>query len=218
MLIYTAYLGNLQYFSKLTSGVAQIEACENFQKQSYRNRAEIMTASGLQTLTVPVVWRHGEKMPIREVRIDYTEPWQREHWRTLRAAYAAAPYFDHYAEKLEPFYDHSTYAPQTLWQLNDDLTRLLISLLGLPDLPTFTTDYTLPASLDQAVEVGDFREVISHKPRLQRSDAGFCAPEYYQVFLDRTPFLPNLSVVDLLLCEGPLAGQMIRDSFRIVRN
>ena len=85
MLVTTAYLGNLQYFAKLASG-ATIEGCENFQKQTYRNRAEVMTATGVRTLTVPVVWAHRAKMPIRTLPTDYTLPRQREHLRKLTAA------------------------------------------------------------------------------------------------------------------------------------
>lgn len=212
MLLSTAYLGNIQYFSKLVSGEAQIEAHENFQKQTYRNRCEVMTAGGVRALTVPVVWDHHIKMPVREVRIDYTLPWQREHWRTLRAAYAAAPYFDHYAERLAPFYDERAYRPERLFDLNTDVTVLLLRLLGLPETFRHTEDYVPSAPLDTAVAAGDFREVISHKPRLRRTDPGFRAPEYYQVFADRMPFAPNLSVVDLLFCEGPQAGRIVRES------
>lgn len=210
VLVTTAYLGNIQYFGKLAAG-ARIEAHENFQKQTYRNRAEVMTAAGVRTLSVPVEWDHRTKMPIRAVRIDYKLPWQREHWRTLQAAYSAAPYFDHYAEKLAPFYD-SAYRPQTLWQLNEALTRLLLELFGLPDTLRFTEAYRPPVPPDEAVRAGDFREVISHKPRLKRPDPTFSAPEYYQVFADRIPFAPNLSAVDLLFCEGPGAGRIIRES------
>lgn len=211
MLVTTAYLGNIQYFGKLAAGAA-VEAHENFQKQTYRNRAEVMTAAGVRPLTVPVVWDHCAKMPIRQVRIDYTLPWQREHWRTLQAGYAAAPYFDHYAEKLAPFYDERTYRPEFLFDLNCDLTRLLLGLFGWPDTLNYTEDYTPPTPLDEAVAAGDFREVISHKPRLKRPDPSFRAPEYYQVFADRIPFAPNLSAIDLLFCEGPQAGRMIRES------
>lgn len=212
MLLSTAYLGNIQYFSKLATGDAQIEGSENFQKQTYRNRADIMTAGGVRALTVPIVWNHGDKMPIREVRIDYTLPWQREHWRTLKAAYTAAPYFDHYAEKLAPFYDAPDYRPEFLFDLNGSLTEALLLLLGLSVNLTLTTDYTLPTALDEAPAMGDFRECISHKPRLSRPDPEFAAPRYYQVFEERQPFAPNLSVADLLFCEGPAAGELIRQS------
>lgn len=211
VLVTTTYLGNIQYFGKLAAG-ARIEAHEHFQKQTYRNRAEVMTAAGVRTLSVPIGWDHRAKMPIREVRIDYTLPWQREHWRTLTAAYAAAPYFDHYAERLAPFYDSATYRPETLWQLNEELTGRLLGLLGFPDGRTYTEDYRPLVSLDAAAEAGDFREIISHKPRLKRPDPSFAPPEYYQVFADRLPFAPNLSVVDLLFCEGPQAGRIVRES------
>lgn len=211
MLITTAYLGNIQYFCKLASG-ARVEAYEHFQKQTYRNRAEVMTAAGVRTLSVPIEWDHRAKMPIRDVRIDYTLPWQREHWRTLVAAYSAAPYFDHYAERLAPFYDSSTYRPRTLWQFNGELTVLLLRAAGLPDVLHYTEDYLPPVPLDGAAAAGDFREIISHKPRLKRPDPSFMPPEYYQVFADRIPFASNLSIVDLLFCEGPQAGRIIRAS------
>lgn len=211
VLVTTAYLGNLQYFSKLASGAA-IEGCENFQKQTYRNRAEVMTATGVRTLTVPIVWNHRAKMPIRSVQIDYTLPWQREHWRTLTAAYAASPYFDHYAERLAPFYDPTHYHPETLFELNSDLTAQLLGLLGFSDTLHVTQEYTAPVPLDASANAGDFRDIISHKPRLRRPDPTFRAPEYYQVFADRNPFAPNLSVIDLLFCEGPAAAEMIRQS------
>lgn len=208
MLLSTSYLGNIQYFSKLAGWPeAQVEAHENFQKQTYRNRAHVMTAGGMKALTVPVVWRHGQKMPIRAVGIDYTLPWQREHWRTLQAAYAAAPFYDHYAEKLERFYDSNRYKPRFLFDLNTELTETLLDVLDLPVKLSFTAGYQVPQGAPE-----DFRECISHKPRLQREDTDFVPPIYYQVFEDRIPFEPNLSVVDLLFCEGPHAAALIQDS------
>lgn len=211
MLVTTTYLGNIQYFGKLVSG-ARIEAHEHFQKQTYRNRAEVMTAGGVRPLSVPVAWDHRAKMPIREVRIDYSLPWQREHWRTLRTAYAAAPFFDHYADRLAPFFDGATYRPETLWQLNGDLTALLLRLFGFSDVLHYTEAYRPPPRPEESAATGDFREIISHKPRLKRTDPTFTAPEYYQVFSDRLPFAPNLSAVDLLFCEGPQAAGTIRKS------
>ena len=38
ILLPTAYLGNLQYYSKLLSGEACIDLHEHYLKQSYRNR------------------------------------------------------------------------------------------------------------------------------------------------------------------------------------
>lgn len=209
MLLSTAYLGNIQYFSKLASGEARVEACEHFQKQTYRNRTDIMTAAGVRALTVPVVWDHGRKMAIQEVRIDYTLPWQREHWRTIRTAYAASPYFDHYGEYFEPYFRYEKYQPATLFDWNSELTIKLLEILKI-DQPLKLTDHYLPAGELPPGE--DFRDAISHKPRLRRPDPAFSPPAYQQVFADRQPFVPNLSVIDLLFCEGPCARQLIFES------
>lgn len=192
MILSTAYLPNIQYFSKFAAGEPLIEAHENFQKQSYRNRAEIMTADGTLPLTVPVVWNHDQKMPIREVLIDNSVAWQRTHWRTITAAYAASPYFEHYAHRLEPFY---TREYRYLWDLNCSLTEELLRIFNLPSELRYTDDY-------EAEVADDFRNSISPKPRLQRPDSSFTPPLYYQVFGEKIPFVANLSIIDYLFCEG----------------
>lgn len=198
MLLSTAYLGNIQYFTKLASGTATVEACENFQKQTFRNRCEVATAGGVRTLTVPVVWNHREKMPIRDVRIDYTLPWQRSHWRTMKAAYAASPYFEHYAPQLAPFYESENH--KFLFDLNTALTVKLMEMLKITEALSITEHYTSTSELG---DTADFRDSISPKARLRGDDFGFTPPRYFQMFEDRTPFVPNLSIVDLLFCQGP---------------
>lgn len=192
MILSTAYLPNIQYFHKLTQCGVTIEAHENFQKQSFRNRAQIMTAGGVHTLTVPVMWNHNSKMPIQDVLIDNSAAWQRTHWRAIRSAYAASPYFDHYAHRLEPFYKTQHIY---LWELNRGLTAELLNIFGFSD--------QIPGTGEYVVEVeNDFRNSISPHPRLQQPDVTFTAPYYYQVFSDRLPFAPNLSIIDYLFCEG----------------
>ena len=47
-----------------------------------------------------------------------------------------------------------------------------------------------------------------------RREYAFHAESYFQVFSDRLPFAPNLSVADLLFAEGPDAAELLRRSFR----
>ena len=48
-----------------------MEACENYQKQSYRNRCRIYAADGVQNLNFPIVHSGGSiNIPIREVLVD----------------------------------------------------------------------------------------------------------------------------------------------------
>ena len=54
VILSTAYLGNVQYYTKLLSGRAQIDLHEHYQKQSCRNRCDILSTGGPTTLVVPV--------------------------------------------------------------------------------------------------------------------------------------------------------------------
>ena len=50
----TAYLAPVQYYTKLLRyDTIRLEACENFPKQTYRNRCVIAAANGPLTLSVP---------------------------------------------------------------------------------------------------------------------------------------------------------------------
>jgi hypothetical protein len=79
-----------------------IEAYENYQKQTYRNRATILTGNGLYDLIIPVI-RTSEKQ-IKEIRIDNSSDWQRHHWKTIESAYNQSPYFLYFRDFFEPFF------------------------------------------------------------------------------------------------------------------
>jgi hypothetical protein len=91
---------------------------------------------------------------------------------------------------LEPFYRREW---RYLVDYNRELLELLLRLLGSP--------MALPLS-EQYVETreGD----LDLRPK-HREGSTFVAEPYFQNFSERMPFQPNLSVLDLLLCEGPSA-------------
>ena len=74
---------------------------------------------------------------------------------------------------------------------------------------TASATFDTPCKAEPA-RYADFRLSLSPKPRLSRPDPTFAAPQYYQVFSDRLPFAGNLSVIDLLFCEGPAAADILR--------
>ena len=93
MILSTAYLGNVQYYTKLLSGRAQIDLHEHYQKQSCRNRCDILSTGGPTTLVVPVCRPSGERVPVRDIRIDRTKKWRHQHFQALVSAYRRSPYF-----------------------------------------------------------------------------------------------------------------------------
>lgn len=198
----TAYLGSVRYYADLLTGEAVIDLYEHYLKQSGRNRCEIAGANGVIPLTVPVVKRHGEKVPVREVRIDYATSWQHRHWRSIVSAYRNSPYFDHYEPFFAPFY---TRRCEYLAELNHGLQQAVLQCLKVSPAVAFSDRYLtgLPPGSDR-------RYVRSPGKRVAETDTDFVLCPYYQTFSDKFPFFPNLSVIDLLFCEGPRAVDYLR--------
>lgn len=197
ILLELQYLPPIQYFAKLVEySEVWIEQEENYRKGSYRNRCHIATANGLMRLSIPLEKGKNEQMPIRQVRIAYEEPWQRQHWIGIRSAYGRAPFFDFYAEELAPFYEKEW---AYLFDFNWALLLKLMELIGLPADLRLTEAY----QEKPAANISDYRNSIFPKKHRQKKDSRFKAPKYRQLFEERHGFMPNLSILDLLFCTGP---------------
>ncbi|MDR3132662.1 MAG: WbqC family protein [Prevotellaceae bacterium] len=198
----TAYWAPIQYYAKLVSTPAVLlEQHEHYVKQTYRNRCRIAGANGVQQLTVPVVKRHGGKIPIREVRIDYTEGWQRQHWRAIETAYRSSPFFAYYADDIRPFYEKKE---TFLFDLNEKILRSACELTGITTAIGYTAQFCPPAG-----HPADCRYSITPKISFAL-DESFLPQTYYQVFARLHSFLPNLSILDLLCNEGTNSLEKLR--------
>ena len=87
------YISSWLFFEKLI-----IESKENFIKQSFRNRCQILTANGVKSLIVPV--QKGNRFPISEIRIDTKQNWAKNHWGAIQSAYGKSPFFEFYGENI----------------------------------------------------------------------------------------------------------------------
>ena len=197
------YLPTVQYCSHLAkTEVAYLEARENFQKSTYRNRCVIAGANGPLTLSIPLASGKNEQMPIREVRISTDTDWNRRHWQAIRSAYGRSPYFEFYADELAPLYER----PATfLFDWNRQLTQFLIESFRLPVELRLTEEFH-PLG---AETFDDLRGVIHPKPHRIRRPDDFTARPYTQVFSERFGFQSNLSALDLLCCLGPEAARVL---------
>ena len=205
ILLSTAYLPPVQYITKFLMGTPVfIEGHENYQKQSYRNRCYIYGANGRQCLVIPVKKHHGEKTPIGEVEIEYAENWQKIHLKSLESAYHLSPFYEYYADEFMRFYRQKT---QYLLTWNTELLNTLMGELGIISRAEFSVTYD-PFPLHTL----DYRQCIHPKERLARPDPAFIQVSYQQVFLERYGFIPNLSIIDLLFNEGPMAGEVLKRS------
>ncbi len=194
MLLTTAYFPPIEYFALLAKySVVYMEACENYQKQSWRNRCQILTANGVESLNVPVVHENGTfSLPIKEIRVEYTTPWVLRTERAIESAYSSSPFFIYYKDALFSVLDSH---PATLWELNRSIIDFFCAKIGISPSILETADYS------QAAE--DYRELIHPKrENTIMQDLGLERP-YWQVFRDKFGFVPGLSIMDLLFNEGP---------------
>ncbi len=188
----SAYLGPIEYYIELLKhDTIAIEQYENWQKQTYRNRCYIYGANGSLLLNIPIVHNKGMRQLIKDVKISYTEDWQKQHQKSFESAYRTSPYFEFYEEEFVRFYAKKyTY----LFDLNCDLNNWILEQLNSSTIIENTTQY-------QDTDVENVIDLRNHFSPKQKPQTNF--QKYMQVFDNKYGFIPNLSIVDLLFNEGP---------------
>lgn len=188
----TAYLAPVEYYTALVKAdTILLEHCDNYVKQTYRNRCHIAAANGPMVLSIPVEKGNSAKQLTRDVRISEHTGWQMNHWRSIESAYNSTPFFEYYKDELIPFYEKKW---DFLWDLNQEIQVKILELLDLQPNIKLTSEYQ--STYDGTAL--DLRESIHPK---RENGSGLFKP-YYQVFDQRFGFQPNLSIIDLLFNMG----------------
>lgn len=190
-----AYFAHWQYH-----GVIAIEAKENYQKRTWRNRSAIIGHDGPLTLTVPLAKGKHQQTPITDVVIAYHEPWPALHINSLQARYGKTAFGE---EVLEGFQTIVKTQPKTLWELNTTLLNYITQMLkGKWNwLPTDAFVSVYPP------DIVDLRKGIV----AGQDNTNLGIPTYPQTHRIGQPFLPNLSILDLLCHLGPAAAQYLKE-------
>lgn len=202
LLIETQYLPSIEFFCCIVPfDEIIIENYEHFQKQTFRNRCYILGANNVLSLTIPVI-KGNSKTVINKLEIDYSQPWNKEHWRSIQSAYGKAPYFEYFESYFSKTYLEKS---QYLVEFNFKLLTICLKLLDLKIKVTGTNDYLISPKNG----IFDARSVIT--PKSNYSNRPIYRPyEYLQVF--GKDFVANLSIIDLLMNEGPNARNIVTNS------
>ncbi|MBN8703994.1 MAG: WbqC family protein [Bacteroidetes bacterium] len=192
----SGYLPPITYFTAICSGNSTvIDQFEYFEKQTYRNRCEILSANGILKLVIPLDDRKNKSI-VKDCRISYKENWQKKHWKSIESAYNRSPYFEFYKDDFIAFYEKSNNV--FLIDFNTDLLNLVLKLLKIKKEITLSSEYIeksiLLNKLDLRTHFHNNSETIVHPTK-----------KYIQVFSDKFGFVPNLSIIDLLFNCGPEA-------------
>lgn len=188
------YHPNLAYFSKLIENDNIVfDTNERFEKQTYRNRATILSANGILNLTVPVIRPQGKNTHIQDVLISRAENWEKNHIRAIKSAYSKAPFYVFYASEIFAIIEGKH---ARLIDLNLSLIKFYLAKLGVQN----TIDFE--HSKDSTEEI---KSVCLPKNR-----NSYNGKTYIQAFHNKYDFEGNLSILDLLFCEGPNAINLLK--------
>ncbi len=208
------YLPWLRYFEKIArSDVFIVLDNIQYNKNGWQNRNRIKTAGGAALLSVPVFERFQQPLP--EVRIDNTSPWRRKHWLSIQQACAKAPFYGEYKEFLE-----DTYARP--WEYLNDLNRhmmtFFVEALGIRSRIEYASELDVPGeaterlvNLIRAVGGDTYYsgayalDAYLDAALLERAGIGLKLQEWRPPVYPQLhgPFIPDLSVIDLLMNCGP---------------
>lgn len=209
ILLPLTYFGPVQYYSKFfLEGRIVIDQYDSYSKQTYRNRCIIFGANGPVNLSIPVKKKRGKKNLVKEIMIDYDTDWRRMHWRGIISAYNSSPFFEFFMDNIEPFFLKKY---NFLVDYCFDITKEILHLLNIPDIPVLSKEYMFPGN--NRIKY-DFRDLI-HPKMNWNEDVVFNPVIYRQVFSDKLPFIPNLSILDLLFNLGPEAITNLKQSLII---
>lgn len=200
VLLSTAYFPPVSWFaSLLLNGKIQIEACETYYRQSYRNRCYIYGPNGKQALVIPVNKPNRNHTRITKIIIPENNNWRKMHWRSIITAYNKSPFFLFYRDPIEKALFRSE---TNLFGFNLLLINLIAGLLGLEITISETSSFekSLPGALD-------LRNMI-HPKKVCFENKVF--PEYMQVYSSKYGFQSDLSILDLLFNEGPASLDYLR--------
>lgn len=191
------YFGSVEYWTAIIQGGDQavIDIGENYVKRSERNRTTILASEGTMQLSVQLAHANRPRQPMRSMVVDYSKCWQHQHLVAIESAYRSSPYYDYYADRITALYEREWHS---LVELNLATLDFVCRALRI-ERPHIVEQYVVATESDI-----DLRD--------KKRGSTFVAEPYIQVFADRLPFTPNLSIIDLLMCEGPEAINILRCS------
>lgn len=205
ILLHPTYFPSISHFSAMAqSENIMFETEDNFQKQTNRNRAYIYSPNGIQLLNIPVKHSKESHQKTKDIRIETEFDWQKQHFKSLEAAYRSSPFFEFFEDDLRPFFEKKQ---EFLLDLNFEALEVVSKCLRMKMTYTTTTEYF--HEVDTAL-ITDYRTLVNGKKDFSIFE------NYTQVFDDKHGFINNLSVLDLLFNEGKYAMDYLKKQQLII--
>jgi len=183
----TAYVYAVTHFRSIIS----IHPNLHLSRQSFRNRCEIASSQGKQNLIIPIL-DSRKAVPMADVQIDTRYNWAQTHFQAIKSAYGRSPYWIHYCDGLQELYKDLAKV-ESLLKINILCLNWAMKLLGL--------ELVLFRSEELNKDLVDYFHPKKDAPSVILAESIIYKP-YPQCFIDRYPFIPNLSILDAIMNLG----------------
>lgn len=189
ILLHPTYFPSISHFvAMVKADTVTFEVEDNFQKQTNRNRMYIYSPNGKQLLNIPVKHSKTVHQKFKDTKIEPAFNWQKQHFKSLEAAYRTSPFFEYFEDDIRPVFEKKY---RFMMDLNFEAMQIVTDCLGMDLQYDKTIEY-----FHEADNYKDYRYLANGK-----KDTAVFEP-YTQVFGDKHGFLNNLSILDLLFNEG----------------
>jgi len=193
-----------------------------YTRRDWRNRNVIKSPSRLTWLTIPVAVKGRYFQSIKETVVS-DQSWNEWHWKTIVHCYSRAPCFAQYKGLLEDLYLGTSETHLSL--INYRFLQALGALLGINTKITWSMSYQLVGEKTERLvglcEQAQATEYLTGPAAKTYLDEDAFArrgirvkymdysgyPEYGQLY---PPFEPKVSILDLILNEGPNACKFMK--------
>lgn len=192
ILIHPSYFPSISTFVAIAqSDLVTFEMDDNFQKQTNRNRMYIYSPNGIQLLNIPIKHSKTAHQKTKEVKLETAFDWQKQHFKSLEAAYRTSPFFEYFEDDIIPIFQKKH---TFLMDLNMETMAMVSKCIGIEFDYNETDEY-----FHTVTDKTDLRNLVNGK-----KDTSVFEP-FTQVFGEKHGYLNNLSILDLLFNEGRYA-------------
>lgn len=197
ILIHPTYFPSISHFAAIVQAKSiTFETDDNFQKQTNRNRMYIYSANGIQLLNIPIKHSNTVHQKFRDVQLETAFNWQKQHFKSLEAAYRTSPFFEYFEDDIRSLFEKKH---RFMMDLDFETYDLVCNCLGIQSNYFKTEEYH-----KEVKEQSDFRFLANGKKDMHQFEP------YPQVFEEKHGFINNLSILDLLFNEGRYAVDYLK--------
>ncbi|MES2748653.1 MAG: WbqC family protein [Bacteroidota bacterium] len=197
IVIHPSYFPSISHFVAIANAEkVTFEIDDNFQKQTNRNRMHIYSPNGIQLLNIPIKHSKEAHQKTKDVQLETAFDWQKQHFKSLEAAYRTSPFFEYFEDELLPIFQKKH---TFLLDLNYQTMEIVSKCLRLDFAYDETSEY-----FHEITDKTDLRQLVNGKKDTSQFES------YTQVFGEKHGYLNNLSILDLLFNEGRYALEYLK--------